>query len=35
METFTDVKLEIFVPPEYALKIRSQLTNYHSLITKE
>jgi hypothetical protein len=25
MEDFTDVKLEIFVPPEYALKIRDQL----------
>ena len=25
MENFTDVKLEIFVPPEYALKIRDQL----------
>jgi hypothetical protein len=25
MENFTDVKLEIFVPQEYALKIRDQL----------
>ena len=25
MDNFTDVKLEIFVPPEYALKIRDQL----------
>jgi hypothetical protein len=25
MENFTEVKLEIFVPPEYALKIRDQL----------
>jgi hypothetical protein len=25
MENFTDVKLEIFIPPEYALKIRDQL----------
>jgi hypothetical protein len=25
MEKFTDVKLEIFVPQEYALKIRDQL----------
>ena len=25
METFTDVKLEIFVPQEYALKLRDQL----------
>jgi len=26
MENFTDVKLEIFVPREYALKIRDQLS---------
>jgi hypothetical protein len=27
MEDFTDVKLEIFVPPEYALRIRDELAN--------
>src|SRR5512144_467009 len=27
MENFTDVKLEIFVPQEYALKIRDELAN--------